>query len=226
MKYVAALIISVFSVIIAYCTLDENISNKIIFLKRKGNEVFQSKKVTKLQIKIIGIIIFILNVFCVISIMTNVDNYINIIKMIVTIFCVTGAACNDYREHRIPNIFPLVIAVTGIVCLTVGYFTGQQGAQAYIVSSVFATTVVALSMVVVYFLTKHGIGMGDIKLLCALSIVGGVYLISGTIFFAMIACSVTAIILLIMKKKTIKDGVPFGPFIYMGYIVSILFSVY
>ena len=225
MKYVTALIISVFSVIIAYCTLDENISNKIIFLKRKGDEVFQSKKITKLQIKIIAIIIFILNVFCVISIMTSVD-YINIIKMIVTIFCVTGAACNDYREHRIPNIFPLVIAVTGIVCLTVGYFTGQQGAQAYIVSSVFATTVVALSMVVVYFLTKHGIGMGDIKLLCALSIVGGVYLISGTIFFAMIACSVTAIILLIMKKKTIKDGVPFGPFIYMGYIVSILFSVY
>ena len=224
MKYVTALIISVFSVIIAYCTLDENISNKIIFLKRKGDEVFQSKKITKLQI--IGIIIFILNVFCVISIMTSVDNYINIIKMIVTIFCVTGAACNDYREHRIPNIFSLVIAVTGIVCLTVGYFTGQQGAQAYIVSSVFATTVVALSMVVVYFLTKHGIGMGDIKLLCALSIVGGVYLISGTIFFAMIACSVTAIILLIMKKKTIKDGVPFGPFIYMGYIVSILFSVY
>ena len=138
MKYVTALIISVFSVIIAYCTLDENISNKIIFLKRKGDEVFQSKKITKLRIKIICIIIFILNTVSIISIITNVDNYINIIKMFITILCITGEACNDYREHRIPNIFPLVIAVTGIACLTVGYFTGQQGAQAYIVSSVFA----------------------------------------------------------------------------------------
>lgn len=86
MKYVTALIISVFSVIIAYCTLDENISNKIIFLKRKGDEVFQPKKITKLRIKIICIIIFILNMVSIISIITNVDNYINILKCLLQ-FC-------------------------------------------------------------------------------------------------------------------------------------------
>ena len=125
-------------------------------------------------------------------------------------------SCNDYREHRIPNIFPFIIAVSGIVCLIVGYFVSQKGAQAYIVSSLFAVASVALGMIVIYFLSKHGIGMGDIKLLCALSILGGVYLISGVIFFAMLSCSITAISLLITKKKNnLKKEFHLDHFIYL-----------
>lgn len=226
MEYVIAIIVSVFSVIIAYCTLDINVSNKLFFLKKKYDDRLSSKELSKLQIKIICMVVFVLNVSATLSIMENVDNEINIVKMVIAIICITGAACNDYREHRIPNIFPLIIAVTGIVCLITGYLVNQQGAQAYIVSSLFATAAVALAMIIIYMLTKHGIGMGDIKLLCALSLLGGVYLICGTVFFAMIVCSLTAIILLITKKKTIKEGIPFGPFIYFGFIVSIILLVY
>ena len=35
MEYVIAIIVSVFSVIIAYCTLDINVSNKLFFFKEK-----------------------------------------------------------------------------------------------------------------------------------------------------------------------------------------------
>lgn len=226
MEYIIAIIVSVFSVIIAYCTLDINVSNKLFFLKKKYDDRLPSKELSKLQIKIICMIVFVLNVSATLSIMENVDNEINIVKMVIAIICITGAACNDYREHRIPNIFPFIIAVSGIVCLIVGYFVSQKGAQAYIVSSLFAVASVALGMIVIYFLSKHGIGIGDIKLLCALSILGGVYLISGVIFFAMLSCSITAISLLITKKKTIKEGIPFGPFIYLGYIVSIILLIY
>ena len=226
MKYIIALILSVFSVIIAYCTLDNHLSNKIVLLKKKDNDEYKPKELHKIHVWIICVIIFVLNNISILSIIDNVDDYINVIKMIITIMCVTGAACNDYREHRIPNIFPLIIAVTGIVCLITGYLVSQQGAQAYIVSSLFATAAVALAMIIIYMLTKHGIGMGDIKLLCALALLGGVYLICGTVFFAMIVCSLTAIILLITKKKTIKEGIPFGPFIYFGFIVSIILLVY
>lgn len=52
MKYVTALIISVFSVIIATDTLDENISNKIIFRKEKATKYFNLKKSQNYELKL------------------------------------------------------------------------------------------------------------------------------------------------------------------------------
>ena len=92
MEYVIAIIVSVFSVIIAYCTLDINVSNKLFFLKKKYDDRLPSKELSKLQIKIICMIIFVLNVSATLSIMENVDNEINIVKMVIAIICITGAA--------------------------------------------------------------------------------------------------------------------------------------
>ena len=225
MKYIIVMVIAFISAIVSYTTLDKKIANKLkIYHILKSQE--EDNYCSTTQIYILLMVIFLLNLLASMMILKNVDNNINIIKMLITLICITGAATNDYREKRIPNIFPISLAIIGIVCLIIGCISKQQGATSYLISSLFATIMVAICMTIDYILTKQGIGLGDIKLLCALALIGGVYTVGGTIFFGMIICTLISIGLLITKRKTMKDGIPFGPFIYLGYLITIYTSMY
>lgn len=225
MKYIIVMVIAFISAIVSYTTLDKKIANKLkIYHILKSQE--EDNYCSTTQIYILLMVIFLLNLLASMMILKNVDNNINIIKMLITLICITGAATNDYREKRIPNIFPISLAIIGIVCLIIGCISKQQGATSYLISSLFATIMVAICMTIAYILTKQGIGLGDIKLLCALALIGGVYTVGGTIFFGMIICTLISIGLLITKRKTMKDGIPFGPFIYLGYLITIYTSMY
>ena len=61
----------------------------------------------------------------------------------------------------------------------------------------------------------------DIKLLAALGLMGGVTIVGGTIFFAMLPCALVSAGLLITKKKTMREAIPFGPFLLIGYMLTI-----
>ena len=41
-----------------------------------------------------------------------------------------------------------------------------------------------------------------------------------------VLAAVAAIALLVSKKATHKDGLPFGPFFYLGYLVTILAGMF
>ena len=110
------------------------------------------------------------------------------------------------------------------MCLSIGYFSSQEGATAYIFSSVFASIAVAIFMIVASLLTRQGIGMGDIKLLTALALLGGVNTIGWTLIFGVAVCAVAAVFFLITKKKTVRGTMPFGPFILIGYIITIILN--
>lgn len=227
MKYIFGFIVALFCAALAYINLDEKLSSKIKILnKNRDNDSCPETVVTKTKIYIFTGAVFLSSIAACISIFHNVSETLNIVKMNIALVCLTGAAAMDYREHRIPNIYPLVLSLSGIVCLGIGYFSNQAGATAYIVSSVIATVGVAACLLLAMVLTKHGIGLGDIKLLCALALMGGVYTTCGTIFFAMTACAILAVILLATKKKKLQSALPFGPFIFAGYLVTIFASFY
>lgn len=148
---------------------------------------------------------------------------INNIKTTITMICLLCAAGIDYREHRIPNIIPLVLSVSAIILLFSGYIFNVQGAMSYVISSIFAFVAVVLFMFIASLLSKHGIGMGDIKLLGAFALMCGVPGVCSTLFVAMIACGIAALVLLLLKKTTVKGSLPFAPFIFLGYIVTLFF---
>lgn len=226
MNYICGVPVAACGVLIAYCTLKEELAEKIRVLHILGISGEKSKRLSRRQIVLLSMIMGVLCYWGAVMISFHAVGMINIVKMQITLICVIGAACNDYRERRIPNIFPLTMAVVGVACLAAGYLTSQNGAVSYAVSSLFATVVVTACMAIATLLTGNGIGIGDIKLLSALALVGGVEVIGGTLFFGMISCSVTAIVLLLTRKKTIKESIPFGPFIFIGYIISIFLTIY
>lgn len=153
--------------------------------------------------------------------LVSTHDTLNVLKLSIALVCLTGSACVDYLEHRIPNLFPAVLAAAAVLLMTAGCLTGQAGAQAYIFSSVFAALASSVCFIVGSILSHQGIGMGDIKLISALALMGGVYIVGGTLFFSMTACALVSGYLLITRKKTMKEAIPFAPFLLIGYMMTI-----
>lgn len=160
------------------------------------------------------------------KISSEVGSLISALKLYIAMACITGSACVDAREKRIPNIFPAVMAISGLILLAAGLVTGQSGALAYITSSVFATLVTVLLLMIAAALTKGGIGAGDIKLLGALAFSCGVFAIGGTAVIGVFLCAACGVFLLVTKKKSMKESLPFGPFLLLGFLCSIMLSIY
>lgn len=170
------------------------------------------------------IIVVVASFFASIKVFSLTSEVLNICKLEIALICLAGSGSVDIREHRIPNFFPAVMAVSGLIILVLGLVLGQNGAVSYVVSSAYATAGTTVALLVARALSRNGVGLGDVKLLAALAVIGGVYTICGTLFYGMCICAVFALAMLLTKKKTINGSLPFGPFIYVGFVLSILTS--
>lgn len=227
MKIILSIIMAIVCSYLAIVTLDIDKAKKFkFFYSPEKSEDYKEVTLKHNKILLGSILVFVIAFCTTMRIFSGVSNVLNICKMLTALFVLTGSACFDYREQRIPNIFPLVLSVSGMLFLIVGLITKQDGAISYMVSSAFATFGCMIGLIIVSVLTNKGIGAGDVKLMGALAITGGVYLICGVLFFSVFLCAIVAVVLLLSKKKTLKEVIPFGPFIYMGYIVSIFTSIY
>lgn len=207
---------------LALVGLNKDVADRISVLRNSDpSESFTSKEISKVEKIILLVVVALLCFASTMKIMDKVHDIIGIIKMLVCLLGLLGAACFDYREHRIPNIFPLSIAIAAVLLLGLGVLAEQVGAIAYITTGVVSSVVCGLILVVASVITKQGIGAGDIKLICAIALIAGVYTVMGTLFFGVLACSIYGIIALILKKKSVSSAVPFGPFLLLGYVLTL-----
>lgn len=226
MEYCVAIIWGLLCGGMAYAALDIEISKKIHLFYRTCIEGVNIKVLSRKQIYMTTGLIFVISLSAVIKILRDTSDILNISKMLLSICILTGSACFDYREHRIPNIFPIMMSISAIIILITGLAIQQEGAEAYMVSSAFATVGCAACLTIASLLTKQGIGAGDIKIMSALALIGGVSLVCSVLFFSVVSCSVVSAVYLISRKKTLKSSLPFGPFILFGFIISIFTSMY
>lgn len=175
---------------------------------------------------LIAAMFFVIGAICGYRIYVDRTDMINVCKLLIALWGLSASACIDFREHRIPNLYPAVLLLSAVVLLACGCLTGQQGAKAYIVTGIFAMLASAVCLATASHLTQGGIGAGDIKLFSTLGMLTGVYVICGTAFFAIASCAAASAVMLLTKKKTLQDTMAFGPFICLGYIITILFLDY
>lgn len=223
MKYISASILAIVSGLISAVALNDKIKVFNI-LSRKEN---QQSLILSIWLRILlSLFVGIVGFIATLLLYANCSLNVNIIRLQIGYVCMAGAACVDLREQRIPNVFPVIMSVAAISCLAYLYFTDSDGVFAYIISSIVGTIACAICMLIVYALTKGGIGIGDIKLLCSLSLLCGANSLACTAAVGSIICGCVSIILIIMKKKKIKeDALPFAPFAFLGYAISVLLPI-
>ena len=141
-------------------------------------------------------------------------------RFALALVCLTGSGCADWTEHRIPNVFPLVLTIGALLALGYEALRAPELASAQMMDRLIAGGVSLLFFVLLTLLSRHGVGAGDIKLVSSLGLLLGIRALYWTVLLTMILCAAGAAYLLISKKKTLKQSVAFGPFVLAGYCLS------
>jgi leader peptidase (prepilin peptidase) / N-methyltransferase len=108
--------------------------------------------------------------------------------------------------------------VAGIVFAAVGYFIGY-GIMQYIWGALLGGGVITAII-----LLTRGMGWGDVEICLLCGVFIGFKLTVVTLFFSFIFGGFIGALLIITKKKSRKDYIPFGPYIALGAIVAILYG--
>jgi leader peptidase (prepilin peptidase)/N-methyltransferase len=145
--------------------------------------------------------------------------YLGIVATI--IFVVGGYAMDLYSYYQ-----KLASDPVGIYLIKAGFWNSQLR---YVLESLGLTfgsaLAIALFFLLLVWITKErGMGAGDIKLGFFIGIFNGFPGNFIAIFLGFIFGALLSLFLIFFKRKTLKDSVPFGPFLIAGSIVSLLYS--
>lgn len=149
-----------------------------------------------------------------------------VIKIFVSLIALQAAAIIDLKTHTIPNALSLYLLVARIFFIPFEFVYQREVITTLLLSSVIGGIAMFLILYMIHRITKSGFGMGDVKLLSALGIMVGISSCLTTILFGMIVAALLGIAMILLKRKTRKDSIPFGPFILIGFIISVILGVF
>ncbi len=128
----------------------------------------------------------------------------------------------DWQFMIIPNIIVLPMTLAGLALSTAAALIANPSKWWFPI--VFCAGAFAF-MLIVHLIYPRGMGMGDVKL----ALMMGAFLVRDVIaalFFGFLAGAVAGIIFMIFRKKTLKQFIPFGPFMSAGGILALFFGNY
>lgn len=151
---------------------------------------------------------------------------LDLVKYIVVLLGLLSAMIIDMHTYKIPNIIVGIVLIIGIMLLIPEFILYRENFVITLIMSVVGLLVCFVLFYVLARITKNGMGMGDVKLISALGWMLGLTNTLVTLVLALIICTFVAIFLICFKKKKKQDSVPFGPFIFWGYMLMLLiFSI-
>jgi leader peptidase (prepilin peptidase)/N-methyltransferase len=81
-----------------------------------------------------------------------------------------------------------------------------------------------IAMLGEFLLKKEAMGMGDVKLLAMMGSFIGWKMVLFTIFLSSLLGTIGGVLLILFGKTTMKGKIPFGPYLAMGSVVSLLWG--
>lgn len=126
----------------------------------------------------------------------------------------------DQRKRRIPNkiLLGMLAARTGI--LIVEWLLVPSMGMALLISSAFGMLLGGGMFLLAHFLSRGGVGMGDVKLFAVIGWYVGGSSIMPLVFLTAVVSAVYSIVMLILKKIKLKEEIPFAPFVLAGTILT------
>jgi len=174
--------------------------------------------------KIYAIVLFSINImaallFCYYY---NAESFIYVGKRIALLSVMWPLGYIDFKVYKIPNRYILLGLIYRSLILAVELLIGDAAWKGALISEVIAALALVLVAILCFVFVKNAIGFGDIKLFIVMGLCLGLQSIWNAMFIAMIITFVVAVILLLTKKKTKKDFLPFGPMLMVGTYISVM----
>lgn len=156
---------------------------------------------------------------------TRQDTWLSVSKMILTLGMLSVISITDIKLYKIPNLCVLILL--GGRCLSfIPELINNDGTFLMgLINSLIAGIVSLLFLLLMSKVTRGGIGYGDVKLFGALGFLCGVRAVLYTLMISFFLCAIVSAVLLLSKKKGLKDGLPMGPFIWLGFALTVIFGL-
>lgn len=131
----------------------------------------------------------------------------------------------DIYHYVIPNEAVLLGLSIGIVYYIVQIISGSNNYWSPIVSMFAGPMFYIFTYIISFAITKQeGIGGGDIKLMAPIGLILGLKLNILVIIISIIIAGIISSILFFTKIKNRHDVIPFGPFISLATVITILYG--
>ncbi len=147
-------------------------------------------------------------------------------RYLILLWCLTAAAWIDYRSRKIPNILLLVLLLCGAAVLTGECLCCGEYAVELLFSSAMGFLTGGGIFLMYYLFTGGGIGAGDVKLFAVLGYYLGAGYILTALFLTVLTAAFYSVAALLTKKATLKQEIPFAPFVLAGTVLTMMLEVW
>ncbi len=128
------------------------------------------------------------------------------------------AAFIDLEHYILPDSATIGTLVWGLIS-SVGHISPVS-----IKASVIGALVCGGAFLAVAFLSKGGMGLGDVKLAASFGANFGLKVGVTSLFVSVLLGALVGIALMLLRKKGRKDRIPFGPFMVLGAYACTFFG--
>lgn len=145
-------------------------------------------------------------------------------KLLSLVMIIFPIAVSDYRKHIVPNKILVFALALRLIIYIFEFIKSISEAFETLKGDVIGAAIVGAFFLLCILIIKNSVGMGDIKLFVVMGLYQGMWGCINSIFWALVVSFVVSIVLLISKKKTRKDAIPFGPSVLIGTVIAIAIS--
>ncbi len=149
---------------------------------------------------------------------------IHVLKRVCVVAVLWPIAISDFQEYRIPNKLVLLGFALRVLLLVAELFACTDSVGSVVVNDLVAVAGSTGVCIVCMLLSRGSLGMGDLKLVMFMSALLGVEGIIASMFVSIFFSAVVAVGLLLFRRKSRKDAIPFAPFVLAGTIVSLILT--
>ncbi len=128
----------------------------------------------------------------------------------------------DLKEMIIPDSLVLCVLVLSVIHKSVNYFLFSIPFD--LTGSILGLLVAGGLFLAIVLISRGGMGGGDVTLIGALGFALGVKYILLNIYVSFILGGIISVFLLAAKIRTRKNPIPFGPFIVLGFFITVLWG--
>jgi len=150
----------------------------------------------------------------------NTDAFTLLMRGLIIIFGY-AASVNDLKAKRIPNELILGMLAAWVLVMVPKLFLDTDVAVALIVDSLIGFAIGGGVFLVVYMISRKGLGGGDVKFMAAAGLFLG---FGGTIpamLFGTVLAALAGLVLMALKKISRKDKMPLAQFLYVGILITV-----
>ena len=123
----------------------------------------------------------------------------------------------DLRHMIIPDILVYPAILVGVL---ISIFKGYG----FLFDSILGGIIGGFVIFLIVFLSRGGMGVGDIKLATMIGIFLGARYVIMTLILSFLVGGLVGILLLLFRIKGRKDPIPFGPFLSLGAVLSLFWG--